>query len=126
MDRHRIDACAEWIAHFPPMMQAVSAWRPERFQIPHDAKEKESIKKDCVFSSSIEVIDIAKLKFGKYQHYKGGEYDVLDVAQHSESQEDMVIYRALTDGSLFARPKSTFLEKVKKGKTSVPRFSFVG
>lgn len=49
----------------------------------------------------------------KYRHYKGGEYEVIAVAQHSETLEELVIYKALYgDGKIWARPKSMFINKV--------------
>ena len=50
---------------------------------------------------------------GIYRHYKGDYYLVEDVATHSETGEELVIYRALYgDGHLYARPKSIFLEEI--------------
>ena len=64
------------------------------------------------------------LQTGKYRNYKGKEYYVLGVVTHSETKEEMVLYRALyDDGQLWVRPAKMFLEKVKlpDGK-EVPRF----
>ena len=60
----------------------------------------------------------------KYRHYKGNEYEVLYVAKHTETEEDLVIYRALKDlEQIWARPLAMFEESVEwEGKT-VPRFS---
>jgi hypothetical protein len=61
---------------------------------------------------------------GKYRHYKGGEYQILGVAKHSETLEELVIYSH--DGELWARPLKMFLEEVEfKGK-KLPRFEYLG
>ena len=52
-----------------------------------------------------------------YRHFKGDYYLVEDVARHSETEEEMVIYRKLYgDGSLWARPKDMFLAEVDREK----------
>lgn len=58
------------------------------------------------------------MKLGKYQHYKGKFYEVIGIAHHSETLEELVVYRALYnhkiygDNSLWVRPKAMFLETV--------------
>lgn len=50
---------------------------------------------------------------GKYRHYKGNYYEVVDVARHTETEELMVVYRALYgDRELWVRPLHMFLETV--------------
>ena len=63
---------------------------------------------------------------GRYQHYKGNFYQVLDIATHSEDETLYVVYRPLYgEGKLWIRPFDMFVETVEiKGKT-VPRFSLV-
>lgn len=62
------------------------------------------------------MIDEIKIK-GIYRHYKGDLYLVEDIATHSETGEEMVIYRGLYDDSpLWARPKSLFLNKLDTKK----------
>lgn len=64
---------------------------------------------------------------GRYRHYKGQEYVVLGVARHSETEEELVVYRQdYGDRSLWVRPKSMFLERVEVEGQVVPRFEFVG
>lgn len=69
------------------------------------------------------------LKLGKYRHYKGKEYQVISVAKHSETQEDLVIYEALYDNEiskLWVRPLSMFLEYIESDGKQVPRFEYIG
>ena len=64
------------------------------------------------------------LQPGKYRHFKGGEYQVIDVARHSETGEDLVVYRPLYgEGKLWARPLDMFLGEVEVEGKLVPRFS---
>ncbi len=66
------------------------------------------------------------VKPGKYRHFKGGEYEVLHIARHSESEESLVIYRALYgEGEIWARPLSMFCESVLYDGKTVPRFSLI-
>ncbi|OFY86872.1 MAG: hypothetical protein A3F72_00485 [Bacteroidetes bacterium RIFCSPLOWO2_12_FULL_35_15] len=70
-----------------------------------------------------------KLKPGKYKHYKGKKYEVISVARHSETLENMVIYKALylPEGeNLWVRPLIMFMEEVEVGGKKMPRFEYVG
>lgn len=60
-----------------------------------------------------------EIKIGKYRHFKGGEYEVLCLAKHSETQEEMVVYRALYgEGETWVRPLSMWNDTVtREGKT---------
>ena len=61
---------------------------------------------------------------GRYRHYKGKLYEVIDVARHSETDEQLVVYRCLNDGnSLWVRPLLMFLETVEVAGQKVPRFA---
>ncbi|MFH1430382.1 MAG: DUF1653 domain-containing protein [Candidatus Uhrbacteria bacterium] len=61
---------------------------------------------------------------GIYRHFKGGEYDVIGVAKHSETQEAMVCYRArYGDRVLWVRPLSMFIEQVIFEGREVSRFT---
>ncbi|MGK3206523.1 DUF1653 domain-containing protein [Amycolatopsis sp. MEPSY49] len=60
---------------------------------------------------------------GRYVHYKGGEYEVLGVARHSETEERLVVYRALYgERGLWVRPEAMFAETVRTDDGPVPRF----
>lgn len=70
---------------------------------------------------------MAVVRRGRYRHYKGNEYEVIDVACHSETEEEMVVYRTLYgDGSLWVRPFGMFIENVLVDGQMVPRFEWVG
>ena len=68
-----------------------------------------------------------QIRPGRYRHFKGGEYEVLATALHSETLEPMVIYRALYgEKGLWVRPASMFLETVERDGQTFPRFLFAG
>jgi hypothetical protein len=61
---------------------------------------------------------------GTYRHYKGGLYEVLGVARHSETEEPLVVYRALYgERGLWVRPLAMFEETVLVDGARVPRFA---
>ena len=63
---------------------------------------------------------------GRYRHYKGGEYQVVGTARHSETGELLVVYRCLYDNdSLWVRPLTMFMETVTVAGLEVPRFERV-
>jgi hypothetical protein len=67
-----------------------------------------------------------ELKKGKYKHYKGSLYEVLDVARHSETEEWMVVYKTLYgDYSTFVRPYDMFVSKIEVEGVMVDRFKRV-
>ena len=64
---------------------------------------------------------------GRYRHYKGNEYEVISIARHSESEEEMVVYRKLYDDhSLWVRPLGMFAEDVLVDGQQQPRFEWIG
>lgn len=67
------------------------------------------------------------LKPGKYEHFKGKQYEVLGIAKHSETLEELVAYRALYgEMDLWVRPLENFLETTEKDGNKVPRFKYIG
>lgn len=70
---------------------------------------------------------MTEIKKGKYRHYKGKEYEVIGVAKHSETPEELVVYKALYgDNQIWIRPKEMFLEKVLVEGKEVFRFEYIG
>ncbi len=66
------------------------------------------------------------IKPGKYQHFKGNFYEVIDIAKHSETLEEYVVYKALYgEQKLWVRPAKMFTELVEKDGKKVPRFMLV-
>jgi hypothetical protein len=66
------------------------------------------------------------LKKGKYQHYKGHLYELVDIARHSETLEDMVVYRQLYgEFGLWVRPAAMFFEQVEIEGQVIPRFKYL-
>ena len=66
------------------------------------------------------------IKTGLYQHYKGAHYQVMELATHSETEEQLVIYRALYgERGVWARPLSMFIETVERDGEIIPRFTFI-
>ena len=70
------------------------------------------------------------IKKGIYKHYKGNTYEVIGVARHTETEEVMVIYKALYESefgkdALWARPLKMFNEKVKVDGKEILRFVYL-
>lgn len=64
---------------------------------------------------------------GRYRHYKGKDYQVIDLARHSETEEWLVVYRCLYgDHGLWVRPLAMFRETVEVAGEQVPRFARIG
>lgn len=67
------------------------------------------------------------IKPGRYHHFKGKEYEVLGVARHSETEEELVVYRALYgDFGLWVRPVSMWNEAVERDGKTFRRFTYIG
>jgi hypothetical protein len=61
---------------------------------------------------------------GTYRHYKGNLYEVIEVARHSETEEQLVVYRALYgERGLWVRPLAMFTEMVDVDGVAVARFA---
>jgi hypothetical protein len=73
-----------------------------------------------------------EIKPGRYRHYKGKEYEVIGIAHHSETLEELVTYRALYispefgENALWVRPAKMFIEEVEVNGEKVPRFTYTG
>lgn len=64
---------------------------------------------------------------GRYQHFKGNEYELLYLARHSETREELVVYRALYgERGVWVRPKAMWNEVVERGGQCVKRFTYIG
>ncbi len=73
-----------------------------------------------------ELAPLPPLRPGRYRHYKGGEYEVIAVARHSETREPLVVYRPLYgEGGWWVRPHAMFVEDVVVDGLRQPRFAFV-
>lgn len=67
------------------------------------------------------------IKKGRYRHFKGNEYLVIGIAKHSETLEEMVVYRALYgDGGLWVRPSSMWDETIERDGKRFKRFEYIG
>lgn len=74
---------------------------------------------------------MSSLKLGKYKHFKGKPYEVIGLVRHSETLEELVLYKALYDSeefgkdTLWVRPLEMFLESVYIEGKAIPRFKFI-
>ena len=67
-----------------------------------------------------------EIKPGKYRHFKGGMYEVIGIASHSETLEPVVVYRALYgEKGLWVRPASMWNEIVSRDDYEGPRFTLI-
>ncbi|MCI6228623.1 MAG: DUF1653 domain-containing protein [Candidatus Faecousia sp.] len=67
------------------------------------------------------------IKPGKYRHFKGNYYEVIGIAHHSETMEEMVVYRALYgEHGLWVRPAVMWTETVDRDGYHGPRFQYIG
>ena len=67
------------------------------------------------------------IKLGKYRHFKGGMYEVIALAKHSETLEELVVYKALYgEGGVWVRPLAMWEETVVVDGKKTPRFTYTG
>ena len=67
------------------------------------------------------------IKPGRYRHFKGNEYEVLALANHSETLEKMVVYKALYgDMEIWVRPLSMWEEEITRDGKTFKRFEYIG
>lgn len=67
------------------------------------------------------------LILGRYRHFKGNDYEVLQLARHSETREVLVVYRALYGNfGVWVRPLDNWLSPAKQDGQDVVRFRFIG
>lgn len=68
-----------------------------------------------------------EIKPGRYRHFKGNEYEVIGLARHSETMEELVVYRALYgEHGLWVRPASMWNETVERDGKTYTRFTYIG
>ena len=66
---------------------------------------------------------LASIQPGRYRHFKGNEYEVITIARHSETEEPMVVYRALYgEGGMWVRPATMWNETVERNGKTYKRF----
>ena len=67
-----------------------------------------------------------EIKMGKYRHFKGMEYEVIGVAKHSETLEEMVVYRALYgEGGVWVRPAAMWEDEIERDGKRFKRFEYI-
>ena len=66
-----------------------------------------------------------EIKKGTYRHFKGGLYELVDIALHSETLEEMVVYRSLENGKYWVRPASMWNETVEHEGRLLKRFTLI-
>ena len=67
------------------------------------------------------------IKPGRYRHFKGKEYEVLYISTHSETREEMVVYRALYgERGVWVRPASMWNEVIERDGKTYRRFTYIG
>lgn len=76
---------------------------------------------------SMEGMELKSIRLGRYRHFKGNEYEVIGLARHSETMEELVVYRALYgERGLWVRPASMWNETVERDGVVYQRFVYIG
>lgn len=71
--------------------------------------------------------DLTEIRTGRYRHFKGNEYEVLMIATHSETEEKMVVYRALYgEQGVWVRPANMWNDTVERNGKIFRRFEYIG
>lgn len=66
------------------------------------------------------------IKLGLYKHFKGNKYEVIGIAKHSETLEEMVVYKALYgDGDIWVRPAKMWNETIQRDGKTFKRFEYI-
>lgn len=106
---------------------------PAEFCMHEYGREEEAIQlgEYIIYKSQIAKVEIlptyeeavAAIPLGRYRHFKGNEYEVIAIARHSETEEAMVVYKALYgEGGIWVRPASMWNETVERGGKTYRRF----
>lgn len=62
---------------------------------------------------------------GRYRHYKGNDYEVIDVVHHSETLEELALYKRVDEPGLWVRPLDMFFDDVEIDGKKIRRFTFI-
>lgn len=106
---------------------------PSGYGLHEFSREEEGIQigEYTIFEGDIQSIEflpayeeaIRSIPPGRYRHFKGNEYEVIAIAQHSETEEPMVVYKALYgDSGIWCRPAGMWYETVERGGKTYRRF----
>ena len=66
------------------------------------------------------------IELGYYKHFKGNIYEVIGIGKHSETLEELVIYKSIKDNSIWVRPLSMWNETVERDNNIYKRFEYIG
>ena len=66
------------------------------------------------------------IELGYYKHFKGNIYEVIGIGKHSETLEELVIYKSTKDNSIWVRPLSMWNETIERDNKTYKRFEYIG